>query len=132
MIVRIRPPVIHVKNLQETESFFRYVFGFELVGRETSDLEMTTVIRLKDPASGVSLKLLRVDDPTAADAPPEREEDRNVSIYSDDLVADVDVLLERGADFSQLPGGTTSRTRYARLIGPEERAIELVQVADEG
>jgi len=132
MIVKIRPPVIHVKSLQETENFFRYVFGFELVGRETSDLEKTTVIHLKDPASGVSLKLLCVDDPFAEDGPPEREEDRNVTIYSDDLVRDVDVLLERGADFSQLPGGTTSRTRYACLIGPEERAIELIQVADEG
>jgi len=132
MIVKIRPPVIHVKSLQEAENFFRYVFGFELVDRETSDLEMTTVIHLKDPTSGVSLKLLCVDDPAAEDAPPEREEDRNVSIFTDDLVADVDILLGRGADFSQLPGGTTSRTRYARLIGPEDRAIELIQAADEG
>lgn len=132
MIVRIRPPVIHVKNLQEVENFFRYVFGFELVERQTSDLERTTVIHLKDPTSGVNVKLLCIDDPAADNARTEREEDRNISVYTDDLVRDVDILLERGADFSQLPGGTTSRTRYARLIGPEDRTVELIQASQEG
>ncbi len=132
MSVRIRPPVSHVKHLQETENFFRSVFAFELVDRQASDIDRTTVIHLKEPTADVSVKLLCVNDLGADDSRPEREEDRNITITTDDLVGDVDVLIKRGADFTQLPGGTTSRTRYACLIGPEERTVELIQASGEG
>ena len=133
MIIKIRPPVIQVTNLQEAENFFRCVFDFQVIDRDASSQENATIVQMGSRDSSASIRLLLIDR-TSQDAQegprPTRDENWRITVFTDDIVKEVDALIARGGTFVTLPGASTRRTRYAGLLGPEDRVIDIVEAAE--
>ncbi|MFH0965731.1 MAG: VOC family protein [Planctomycetota bacterium] len=132
MIVRIVPPAICVSDVQAAENFFRSVLEFDVRERRELPDGEGVMTCLASPRSRAEIKLLcasRLQDSEDEDqppAPPEIEETKRITAWSDDFTADVDRFLANGAELLDPAAFTTSRTTYASFVGPEGYIVELI------